>query len=523
MFKKPACYLSTALLFALCAPSQAESKTPQAGGTVIMALDADPESLSGAEGGKYNAEDVKAKIFEGLVWLDPQSIEKPLLASSWTVSEDGKLYTFKLRENVKWHDGQPFTSADVKFTFDEALSKYHPRAASMIKRLALKVEAVDATTVTFELNQSYAPFLRQLTVMDAPIIPAHVYKDTDFKNNPANQNPVGTGPFKLAEWNRGLSITLERNPDYWQAPKPYLDRIVYQIIPQAAGRVAALETGEIDFAADYYLAKTDLPRLMDSGQFQVREGGSLPAFYLAKMNTTGPVFAKKEARQALAFAVDRKRMAQQVMNRFGRPGIGAWGDGFPWMVDREVNYDTLYPYDPEKAKGLLQEAGVAAGTKVRILYEATRPQLVTTAQLIRESLATIGLDPVLEPVENTVLVQRLYERRDFDIAILSYFSSGDPAIGYHRLYLTNSANAINTNASGYSNPEIDQLLNQATAELDREKRAALYKKAQRILDQDLPLLELFEGQGADIAAKSLRGLFVSVDARARWDEVWMEQ
>ncbi|MHB2266449.1 ABC transporter substrate-binding protein [Aliihoeflea sp. PC F10.4] len=513
--------LSAALIVAALMPSHAQE--PQSGGTVIMALDADPENLSGAEGGKYNAEDVKAKIFEGLVWLDPESIEKPLLASNWTVSDDGKLYTFKLRDNVKWHDGNPFTSADVKFTFDEALSKYHPRAASMIERLNLKVEAPDPITVTFELNQPYAPFLRQLTVMDAPIIPAHVYRDTDFRTNPANQSPVGTGPFKLSEWNRGLNITLERNPDYWAAPKPYLDRIIYQIIPQPAGRVAALETGEIDFAADYYLAKTDLPRLMDGGQFQVREGGSLPAFYLAKMNTDGPVFSTREARQALAFAVDRQRMAQQVMNRFGRPGTGAWGDGFPWMVDTEVNYGTLYPYDPEKAKEMLAEAGIEPGTQVRILYEATRPQLVTTAQLIRESLTTIGLDPVLEPVENTVLVQRLYERRDFDIAILSYFSSGDPAIGYHRLYLTNSTNAVNTNASGYSNPEIDELLNKATAELDREKRGEIYKQAQRILDQDLPLLDLFEGQGADLAAKTLHGLFASVDARARWDDVWMEQ
>ncbi|MEO4001739.1 ABC transporter substrate-binding protein [Mesorhizobium sp. CAU 1732] len=523
MFKSVRSLLALSVLSATCIHAGAQSAEPTPGGTVIMALDADPDSLSGAEGGRYGAEDVKAKIYEGLVWLDGESMPQPALASEWTISGDGQTYTFTLRDGVKWHDGENLTSADVKFTFDEALSQYHPRAANMIRRVELQVEAPDDNTVIFKLKQPYAPFLTQLSVMDAPIIPEHIYAGTDIRTNPANDRPIGTGPFVFSGWERGLSITLDRNPDYWDAPKPYLDRIIYQIIPQPAGRVAAMETGEVDFAADYYLPKTDLPRLMDSGQFTVREGGSLPAFYLAMMNLNGPVFDKQEARQAMAFALDRSRMAMQVMNRFGRPGIGAFSDGFRWMLNEEVNYSTLYPLDPEKAKELLAEAGIEPGTEVRVLYEATRPQLVTTAQLIREGLVAVGLQPILEPVENTVLVQRIYERRDFDMAILSYFSSGDPAIGYHRLYLTNTENAINTNGSGYSNPKVDELLNEATAELDREKRGEIYRDVQLILDQELPSLNLFEGQGADLAAPSLQGLFTSIDARARWGDVWVKQ
>lgn len=495
---------------------------PVKGGTVIMALDGDPETLNAAVSSNYGAGDVGAKLFEALVWLDEDALPKPQLATSWTISPDGLTYTFTLRDGVTFHDGKPLTSADVKFSFDEVLSKFHPRTSVMAKRLALQVEAPDPKTVVMKLSQPYAPFLTQLSVFDTPIVPKHLLEGQDILKSDFANKPVGSGPFRFVEWNRGANLTLEANKSYWDAGKPYLDRIVYQVMPQPASRIAALETGEVDFVSDYYLAKADVPRLIKSEKYQARIGKALPAIYFAQLNMRKPPFDNPKARQAVSFAVDRARLVQQAMNGLARPGYGAFGDGFKWTLNEDASYAKLYPYNPEQAKALLKEAGVAEGTRVRLAYEAPRPQMIATAQILRENLRAIGLDPVVEPLERTVLLQKVFKDNDFDMALGSYFSSGDPAIGYHRLYVTNATQASNTNGSGYSSPEVDDLLSKASTIADVGERGAIYKQVQAILSKDMPSVVLYDESGVDLATKKLHGLWESVDTRAQWADVWLE-
>jgi peptide/nickel transport system substrate-binding protein len=361
--------------------------------------------------------------------------------------------------------------------------------------------------------------MEQLTVFDAPILPRHVYDGHDIASNPANQHPIGTGPFMFESWDRGASIKVSRNPRYWQAGKPGLDEIVFQIIPQPANRVTGLQTGDVDEVVDFYLPKPDEPRLLRDTSLQHREGINIPAIYFVTFNVSRPPFNDVRVRQGVAFALGRDRMVKQVMSGLATPGAGAFGDGFPWLTDLTDGYAKRYPFDTAKAKEIF--AAAAMGTRPKLLYDAARPQMIATAQIARENLRSAGMDIDLEPLERSVLIDRVFTKRDFDFTLQSYFSAGDPAIGYHRLYLTENGRPQTTNPSNYSNPDIDRILGEAATSPDRDTRIELYKQAQMILNTDLPSLVLFDEKTADFATKKLTGLWPALDPRDQWAGVAM--
>jgi len=468
----------------------------------------------------FGAGDVSAKILEGLIWLDPDYNPRPSLATSWTVTPDSKTYTFTLRKGVKWHDGKDFTSADVRHSLLEIVGKLHPRAAPVFKNLGVEIDTPDASTVVIRLQKPYAPFLAQMTVFDAPILPRHLYEGSNVGTNPANQRPVGTGPFKFGEWKRGATITLTRNEQYWAADKPYLQSLIFQIIPQPANRVPALQTGEIDELLDFYTPKSEVPRILADKNLYARRGVNIPAIYFLMFNTQSPLLSKPDVRHALAFAIDRPRLVAQVMNGIARPGAGAFGDGFKWLFNDEVSYARKYPLDPARAKALLAKAGIKPDTTtLRLPFDAGRAQMRSAAQIIQDNLRHVGLEVRLEPLERSVFYDRVYAKRDYDMALASYFSAGDPAIGYSRLYTTYTGTAPNTNGSGYSNPKVDQLLADAATSVDRARRARDYKALQVILNEDLPSLVLFDEETVDSASKKLEGVFPALDARDQWSGV----
>ena len=248
-----------------------------------------------------------------------------------------------------------------------------------------------------------------------------------------------------------------------------------------------------------------------------RQGVNIPAIWFMMFNTRSPHFQSKEVRQALAFAIDRKRLVAQVMQGLARPGAGAFGDGFKWLLNEDAGYAKKYPLDPAKARALLAKAGVKPDTvTLRMPFDVGRAQMRTQAQIIQDNLRQVGLEVKLEPLERSVLLDRVYNKRDFDMTLGSFYSAGDPAIGYTRLYVTNTTTAANTNASGYSNPKVDDLLQQAATNPDRAVRAKLYKDLQVILNDDLPSLVLFDEETVDTASKKLQGVFPALDGRDQW-------
>lgn len=506
------------------AGAPAAGGTPKRGGTAIIVTDGDPTTLNMATTTGNTPGDIGAKIFDGLVWLETGTFNpQPSLASSWTVAPDGLTYSFKLRPNVKWHDGQDFTSADVKYTYEEVLRRFHPRSSGPLTRLLDGIDTPDPLSVTVRLKEPYAPFLIQQTVFDSPILPRHLYEGTDVMNNPANQKPVGTGPFKLAEWNRGASLRLNRNDAYWEQGKPYLDTLVYSIVPQPPNRSTGLETGELDFVVDFYLSKADANRLIANQKLQSRRGQGSPNIYFLSMNTHTPALAKPEVRQALAHAINRETLVQQAAGGFARAGNGAFGEGFKWLFNDEVSYARKYPFSVDRAKALLAQAGLGANTTLRCLYDSARPQMVASGQIIRDALRPLGITVDLQPLETAVMVQKVFIDRDYDLTVQSFTSSGDPAIGYHRLYVTTEARAQYNNATFYSNPRVDELLGKGSTATTPQDRAPFYKEAQVILNNDLPSLVLFEELGVDVATRKLSGLWKSWDSRDRWGDVWINQ
>lgn len=499
---------------------------PQRGGAAVIAIGSDPETLNLGITTGYAVGAVAASIFSGLVWIDPRGEIRPNLATSWVVSPDGLTYTFELRRGVRWHDGRPFSAQDVKFTMEEVTGRYHGRFRTAYANFE-SVSATSPTALAIRLKRPYAPFLRLLTVFDCPILPRHVYQGEDATRHPRNNDPVGTGPFKFREWARGDRVVLERNPDYWDPV--YLDRLIFRIIPGAALRVTALEVGEVDHIADFYLPKTDVDRLRRNPNIRVRLGQPIPSMGFVFINTRKAPLDNVKVRRALAHAINRVQIVTQAMGNLARPARGPFGDGFKWAFSPEADYNRLYPHSVERANALLDEAGFprAAGgerpIRLRLVYDAARAPLVAAAAIIRDNLRAVGITVDLQPMDRAVMIDRVYTRPDYELTVQTFTSGGDPAIGYHRIYAAAPPGTPFVNATGYSNSEVDQLLTRAAETPGEAARSRVYAQVARILAADLPTLMLFDEIGVDAARATLRGIWTGAETRDRWDAVWIQK
>lgn len=509
--------LATLLPLVGCAGTTAGTATSE--NSVIVIADADPDTLNPGLTTSTQTLDVQSKIFEGLIWLGKDGQPQPQLATSWEISPDQLTYNFTLREGVKWHDGRPFTSADVQYSF-QTLLKDNARSATVLNRIG-QIEAPDERTIRITLKAPYAPFLKQMKVFDTPILPKHVYENTDIKTNPANRNPVGTGPFKFANWKVGQTITLVANREYWATDQPKLDEVVFKIIAEPQNRINAMATGEVDVLPAIYLPQANIAELEGERDVEVHKQTSIPALYFVQMNEANPALAKPEVRRALTQAIDRPRIVAQAMGGLATPGYGSFGNGFPWMVNPDSSYDKLYPLDPDRARAEIAAAGGVP--ELRLTYDSARPPFQAAAQIIKDNLARVGVQVRLEPAESSVNRDRVYAKRDFDLALQSFTSSGDPAIGYHRMYVTNPGRSANVNATGYSNPRVDELLTQATRVSDQAQRAAAYQQAQAMLDRDVPTLVLFDEQQADVNLTRVGGLYAGQNPSDQFGQVYVRQ
>jgi len=508
---------ATALALTLTACSGGEVKNSDevaTGGNMVTVIGADPETLNPGLTTSNDTAFIVAQVFEGLVKIDADGLPQPELAEEWNISDDGKTYTFTLRNDVTWHDGESFTSADVKWSFETGLEN-NARAQTALKEVA-DIETPDDRTVVVTLTTPQAAFLTQMKVFDTPIMPKHVFEGTDLATNPANQAPIGTGPFAFDSWDHGSAVTLKKYDGYWREDQPYLDAVTFSVMSDAAQRTIALQTGEADFVGAFYLARADVAALEKNPDIVVRKQTTIPSLHFMQMNEENEVLANKEVRQAIAMAIDRERIVDQAMSGLGIPGKGSFGNGFPWLYNEDVSYDKLYPLDPAKAKTKLEDAGVSAGTTLRLTYDASKVQFQAASAIIKDNLKQIGIDVVLEPMEASVYKDAVYTNRDYDLALQSFTSSGDPAIGYHRIYVSTPTREVNKNATGYSNPKVDELLEEAASVADIDTRGELYKQAQAILNEDVPTLILFDELQADAVGANVEGFFAGINPMDQW-------
>jgi peptide/nickel transport system substrate-binding protein len=465
---------------------------PLYGGTMVLATFADPGSLNPGLTTSVPTHIVTGPIFNGLVSHDFAFGAVPDLAERWSVSPDGRVYTFHLAKHALWHDGQPVTSADVKFTFEEVLLKYHGRTRAALEKNLEAVETSDPHTVAFRFREPYAPFLALIDVVNAPILPRHVYAGYDIQKHPANSAPVGSGPFKFKEWVRGDHITLVRNDRYFKAGKPYLDRVVIRIMPDPAAATIAFEKGEVDyflFPPPHELARLrQLPGVVVTTRG--REG--FAGIVTLIPNLRRPVLSNPNVRQAMAYAIDREVMLDTVYFDTGEVATGPISRALDWAYNPG---EPRYTRDVAKANTLLDEAGYPRGTSgvrfpLSIVYDTAFAKL---AEVLRDQFGEVGIDLQLKLMERNAWIDAVYKRWEFDLAFTHFENGPDPDIGVKRVYVSSNVVPIPfSNAAGYQNPRVDELFDLAAKELDRATRARAYFEIQDILLRESPYLWLIE-------------------------------
>lgn len=481
---------------------------PVRGGTLNSALWPEPPGI--VMGIHLNAPTLlpSTKIFEGLMTYDFDLNPLPVLAESWEISEDGRVWTMHLREGVTWHDGEPFTADDVVFTFGEFLPEVHARSRPTFARTA--VEALDDHTVQLTLEEPYAPLLRSFDAIGAPIVPAHLYRGTDFRNNPVNQAPIGTGPFAFQEWRQGEYIHLVRNDAYWQEGKPYLDEIYYRFIPDSASRALALETGQIQLATQSDIELVDVARLEAMPNLEVTTRGwewGSPISWM-ELNLRREPFDNVDFRRAILYAIDREFIAENIFFGLAEVATSPIHSSSPFHETDVAHYD----YDPEKAIALLDAAGFTAdadGTRAEVaLMGLPYGELwERVSQYIRQSLDQVGIRVTLEATDVAGWGSR-FGNWDFDMTTTFLTTLSDPALGVARTFITENQRqgVLFTNTSGYSNPRVDELFAQAAASTDEAERKALYSEVQQILMDEAVLTWLVELQWPTIHDTRLKNV-----------------
>lgn len=480
---------TVAFALALAGPLVAEDAEPQSGGTLNVVIQPEPPGLMIGMLSNAPTQMVGAEIYESLLRYDFDLLPGPQLAESWEISEDGKTYTFHLQEGVTFHDGEPFTSEDVKFSMDVFLREVHSRMRTYMEHVE-SIETPDDLTVIFHLKQPFGPFIGIFEAGTAPMVPKHIYEGTDFRDNPANNTPIGTGPFKFDKWEKGSYIHLIKNDDYYMEGKPYIDDIYYHVIPDAASRAVAYETGTVDLLPGGSIENFDVPRVREMDNTCITQKGweyFAPLAWIWINNDNKPLDDVK-VRRAMMHALDREFARDALWNGLGEISTGPVASSTKFYAGDTPDIS----YDPEKAKALLAESSYN-GETIRLLGIPYGETWQRWAEAVKQNLDEIGMKVELVPSDVAGWNQKTSDR-DFDLAFTYVFQYGDPALGVSRTYMGNNAEPGSpwNNVANYQNPETDKLFDEAALMADPEERRAAYKKIQDIIVSDVPNLWLLE-------------------------------
>ncbi|WP_431282533.1 ABC transporter substrate-binding protein [Humitalea sp. 24SJ18S-53] len=493
----------------LVARSPLAQGAPVSGGVLTAVISPEPTLLTTALTTALVTTVVAPKIFDGLFVYDWDFKPQPALATAMEVAPDGKTVTIKLREGVRWHDGRPFSSADVAFTVTEVWKKLHPRLRALMANVT-EVETPDALTVVMRLSKPSPAMLIDLMGYEAGVLPKHLYEGTDIPSNPHNLRPVGTGPFKFVEWRRGEAIILEKNADYWDAGKPYLDRIVFRVIPDGAGRSAALERGEVLLGPYNPVPLNDVARLRALPTMEVESKGYEHAndTQWLEFNLSNEYLKNVKVRQAISRALDRSFIARNIWFGLAEPAVSPVPRNARAFFTDDVPSQA---FSIAAANTLLDEAGYprAAGNmrfKLTISWGNYSDGNQRFAEYLRQTLRRIGIDADIRNTDYATWLREIWTERAFDMNIFYASATADPTIGLQRFWYSGAyqRGVPFTNASGYNNPAMDQILMDAAVEPDPARRRAMFVEFQKLAMTDLPILPIVELTTVTIANRRVR-------------------
>jgi len=501
-------------------------QSPQKGGTAVFVIGADPPSANPVLTSSSDVGLAGCLVYQALTTVEPDGSVVPMLAKSWTISDDGKTYSFELNK-ASWQDGQPFTSADVKYSLPQANAKYHP-IFSAAGRLIDSIDTPAPDRVVVHLKESFGPFLLSLGCFHGgAILPQHLFEGTDVPTNPASTTkPVGTGAFMVTSWTRGDNIHFVKNPNYWEPGKPYLDELIGKIITQPPARTQALLSGEADFLTYFYLPVTDYDTVRANPDYQLTKSPVAPSQDILFFNVTRKPLDDKRVRHALMIATDRDYLMRSAFRNIGIVGTSPFSKGAAWWTDPSIDFETMYPFDPARANAMLDEAGVKKGTdgirfQARFVYATDDAESAAVAVAIKNMWRAIGVDVVIDAAERTTTTQKMFVDRDFDLSLTAYTSYFDPALGLARAFITSRIGKPFGNPTGYSNPTVDAMFAQAESLTSQQQRGAVYRQIQRILADDLPEINLRDRLPMDASSKKLHGM-EKENPLATWRDAWLE-
>jgi peptide/nickel transport system substrate-binding protein len=467
--------------------------------SVTLAMTLEPPGLDPTAGAASAiAEIVHCNVFETLTKINADGAVAPLLAESWTVSPDLKAWTFTLRKGVRFHNGEPFNAETVKYAFERAAA---PGSTNKDKATFANMESVSAQgehTLVVLLKNPNPDLLFQLGLATAAIV--------EPKSAAGNATqPVGTGPYRLESWAKGSQIVLARWDGYRDAQRIKIRRAVFRFIGDPAAQVASLLSGDVD-AFPRVAAGRSLAQFKADPRFQVLVGGSRAKTILAINNKKKP-FDDVRVRRALAAAIDRKAVIEGAADGFGVPIGSHYVPGAPGYVDTTgVN-----PYDPEKAKALLREAGVATPLEVSLKLPPT-PYARQGGEVIAAQLAKVGVHAKLENVEWALWLSSVYAQKNYELTIISHVEPLDfgnyAKPGYYW---------------GYESPKFNELWARINGSGNAAERARLMGEAQQLIAADSPNVFLYQPQWITVAKARLKGLwkdmpvFVNDLSALRWE------
>ena len=447
-------------------------------------------------------------IFEGLTKPGKDLAPAPDLATSWTIAPDGLSWTFKLRDGVKWTDGKPFSADDVAFTFNDIVLKKELGAQNAASYAAVKsVTVVDPTTVRFDLSRKFAA-LASFLAYNSGIVPKHVLSADPLKTTSFNKaTPVSTGPFRVEKYTSGQSVSLVRNDSYF-GPKPYLDKVVFTVVPDPNTQIAQALSGDLTIMILDNKAAVD--RVKNASGLTVVSRPLVQYYWLA-LNQTDSRFTDVRVRQAFVHAIDRKAIIKSVELGYGQvanspitPALKAYFD--PSLSEK-------YPYDPPKAKELLAAAGWTPGANGVLQKDGKsfqftmdvgqRGVLEPVNALIQQDLKNVGVIADLNTMEWNAYIQKDVVRRDYTATVNWWTYPSDPDVFP---YYHSSAAGKGFNIPGYQDPKLDDLLVQGQSASDLEQRKAVYKQLQAYTSETLPYLFLWYPQEIDVLSSSLQGV-----------------
>ena len=471
---------------------------------------------------------VNTKILEKLVRQLDTSTIGPELARSWQFSEDGREVHFALQENARWHDGTPFTSADVEFTIMRVMRRF---GSSRTMKSLVGVDTPDPHTAVVRFSEPAAEFmvLALFATSQSSILPSHIYQGTDLHKNPANNAPIGTGPFRLVEWDRGSHVELVRNEDYWDEGKPYLDRLIIRYIRDPGARAAAMEAGEVQLALSNPFPPPEVRRIGNLPGFVADTGGYETAKWqmMLEMNVREGILAKRDVRRAIAHAIDKRFIAETIYYGFARPSVG------PVPID-QTKFHLVdlegYAYDPAAAVALLDAAGYPVrrdGTRLslRLIVTPWFTENIKTGHYLRQALGDVGIEIELITPDRAGAIRRIYSDYDFDLSISNAIHSGDPLISTTPWYTTSGIvkGAAFRNASGFSHLEVDEVVDLAAVETDEAKRIELIHQFQRLAIENVPILPLVDIDMANVVSTRLHNYsYTSQWMFDSWKDLWIE-